>query len=58
MKTSYSTEMTVPFVTFFKNDKPRLIPSMVVTTAVTCFLITFVPQLMPVWMALSTRTWI
>jgi hypothetical protein len=36
------------------NDKTELVSSMVLSTFVACVLTTFVPQLMPLWMAMAT----
>lgn len=40
------------------NDKVEMVSSMVLTTFAACTLITFLPQLMPLWMANATRSWI
>lgn len=47
-------EIRTPAVFVKSNDVTRLVPSMVLSTVITCFLITFVPQLMPLWMQLAS----
>lgn len=51
---NFSVTFAVPNVFIQKNKKTLLIPSMVLSTLSVCTLVTFVPQLMPLWMALST----
>ena len=51
---NFSVTFAVPNVFIQNNKKTLLIPSMVFSTLSVCALITFVPQLMPLWMALST----
>ncbi len=45
----------VPAVLVSVNEKTLLIPSMVLSTLSVCFLTTFVPQLMPLWMELASN---
>jgi len=47
-------EIRTPAVFVKLNDITRLVPSMVLSTVLTCALITFVPQLMPLWMQLAS----
>jgi hypothetical protein len=47
-------EIRTPAIFVKSNDVTRLVPSMVLSTVITCFLITFVPQLMPLWMQLAS----
>ncbi len=47
-------EIRTPAVFVKLNDITRLVPSMVLSTVITCALITFVPQLMPLWMQLAS----
>ena len=51
---SVGFEINVPAIFIQKNDRNLLIPSMVLSTLFTCMLITFVPQLMPLWMQLAS----
>lgn len=46
----------VPAVLVSVNDKNLLVPSMVLSTLSVCFLTTFIPQLMPLWMQLATMS--
>lgn len=43
-------------VFLYVNDKRHLVGSAVLSTVAVCIVTTFVPQLMPVWMAMATRT--
>ncbi len=47
-------EIRTPAVFVKLNDITRLVPSMVLSTVVTCALITFIPQLMPLWTQLAS----
>lgn len=49
-----SVTYAVPNIFVMKDNKTMLVPSMVLSTVVSCFLITFVPQLMPLWMQLAS----
>jgi hypothetical protein len=40
----------IPNTLVIKNGEPQLVASMVLTTLSICFLMTFVPQLTPLWM--------
>lgn len=51
---SFSVDVRVPAVFIETNGQKRLVASMVLSTVLTCFLITFVPQLMPLWMQLAS----
>jgi hypothetical protein len=53
MKT-FSVDIKVPYVFIKRKDKTSLVPSMVMSTVFTCALITFIPQLVPVWMQLAS----
>lgn len=53
---SVGFEIKVPAVFIQKDHKNLLIPSMVFSTLLTCALITFIPQLMPLWMQLASTT--
>lgn len=50
----FSVNFKVPNVFVAVNDKTLLVPSMVLSTISVLALATFVPQLMPLWMAWST----
>lgn len=50
----FSVNFKVPAVLVAVNGKNLLIPSMVLSTISVLSLATFVPQLMPLWMAWST----
>lgn len=49
-----AVNFAVPNVFVTANDKMVLVPSMVLSTLSVLVLTTFVPQLMPLWMSLST----
>ena len=49
-----SVKFAVPNVFVAANEKTLLVPSMVLSTLVVCALTTFVPALMPLWMAGAT----
>lgn len=51
---NFAVEINVPAVFVSVNDKNLLVPSMVLSTILTCSLITFIPQLMPLWMQLAS----
>jgi hypothetical protein len=51
---NFSVETSVPAIFVMSNDVTRIVPSMVLSTVITCALITFVPQLMPLWMQLAS----
>lgn len=51
---SMSVDIRVPAVFINSNDRTLLVPSMVLSTVLTCALITFIPQLMPLWMQLAS----
>jgi hypothetical protein len=51
---NFSVSFKVPNVLVAVNDKTLLVPSMVLSTLSVLTLATFVPALMPLWMALST----
>lgn len=51
---SFSYSISIPFFVF-KDDKTMPVTSMVLSTLVVCAVTTFVPQLMPLWMAMATR---
>lgn len=53
---SFSVDIRTPAVFIEKNGQTKLVASMVLSTAFTCFLITFVPQLVPLWMQLESTT--
>lgn len=52
-----SVNMQLPCVFIEKNDIHLLVPSMVLSTIAACALITFIPQLMPLWMNAVSRSW-
>ena len=47
-------EIRTPAVFVKLNDITQIVPSMVLSTVVTCALITFIPQLMPLWAQLAS----
>jgi hypothetical protein len=49
-----SVKFAVPNVFVTSNKKTMLVPSMVLSTLAVCALTTFVPVLMPLWMAWAT----
>lgn len=53
---SIGVDIRFPAVFVQKNDRNLLVPSMVISTIVTCALITFIPQLMPLWMQLAATS--
>lgn len=53
---SMSVDIRVPAVFVQKNGHNLLVPSMVLSTILTCALITFIPQLMPLWMQLAATS--
>lgn len=56
MKKSIGIEINFPAVFFLRNDEKLLVSSMVASTVITCALITFIPQLIPLWMQLASAT--
>lgn len=50
----FSFVFGLPVTRVILNGKTKLISSMVLSTMAACALITFVPQLMPLWMAWAT----
>jgi hypothetical protein len=50
-----SATFAIPAIIIAVNDKALLVPSMVLSTILTCSLITFIPQLMPLWMQLASN---
>lgn len=50
---SIGVNIRVPAIFVEKNDQNLLVPSMVLSTILTCALITFIPQLMPLWTQLA-----
>ncbi len=52
---NFSITLQVPTVFVKINEQTQLVPSMVLSTLATCALITFLPQLMSLWMAAATR---
>lgn len=48
------TVIGFPIVMVREQGKSKLVASMVASTIMACALITFVPQLMPLWMAWAT----
>jgi diacylglycerol kinase len=52
---SFSYSISIPFFVF-KDDKTMPVTSMVLSTLVVCAVTTFVPQLMPLWMAMASRS--
>lgn len=52
---SFSFNFSIPFFVF-KDDKTMPVTSMVFSTLVVCAVTTFVPQLMPLWMAMASRS--
>lgn len=52
--TSIAVQVNIPAVFVEKNDSKMIVPSMVLSTILTCALITFLPQLMPLWMQLAS----
>lgn len=53
---SLSYEIRLPAVFIAVDDKNLLVPSMVLSTIMACFLITFIPQLTPIWMQFASST--
>lgn len=53
---SLSCEIGLPATFVAADGKNLLVPSMVLSTIMACFLITFIPQLMPLWMSFATST--
>ncbi len=53
---NFSVTWSIPNVFVKFNDETKLVPSMVLSTLYACVLITFLPQLMPLWIAWSTRS--
>jgi hypothetical protein len=51
-----SVKFWLPYVFITSDDKPLLVPSMVLSTLAVCFLATFIPALMPLWVARATNT--
>jgi hypothetical protein len=51
---NFAVDFKVPNVFVQVNDKTLLAPSMVLSTLSVCAFATFLPQLMPFWMAWST----
>jgi len=49
-----SCELFVPYFFAMKDKEVMAVPSFVGTTMITCFLITQIPALMPLWMLLAT----
>ncbi len=49
-----SIDIRTPAVFVKLNDITQIVPSMVLSTVVTCALITFIPQLMPLWTQLAS----
>lgn len=49
-------KFSIPCVFLSMNDKTMIVPSMVLSTLAVCVLTTFVPALMPLWMAGATKT--
>ena len=49
-----AVKFAVPKVFVSVNDKTMLVPFMVLSTLAVCVLTTFVPALMPLWMAVAT----
>lgn len=47
-------KFAIPNIFVIVNERALLVPSMVLSTLSVCVLTTFVPQLMPMWMALAT----
>jgi len=52
----FSVKVALPSVFVIVNGKAELISSMVLSTLTACALITFLPQLMSLWMAASTNS--
>lgn len=50
----FSNKFGLPVTRVAVNGTTELISSMLLSTMVACALITFVPQLMPLWMARAT----
>lgn len=55
---NFSVDMPLPYVFVKKNGVNMLVPSMVLSTITACVLITFVPQLMPLWMSVTAGSWL
>ena len=49
-----AVEFKIPAVLLSVNNNILPVTSMVLSTVMTCALITFVPQLMPLWMQLAS----
>jgi hypothetical protein len=45
----------LPYVFAFKDGQMQAVPTFVGSTLLTCFLITFVPSLMPLWMLCASN---
>lgn len=50
------TVIRLPTVFVKVKDVTKLVPSMVLSTILTCVLIEFAPQLMPLWMQLAANS--
>ena len=50
----YAVEIEIPNVFIQVNKKTLLVPSMVLSSFLSAAFATFLPQLMPLWMAWST----
>ena len=51
---NFAITWSIPNVFVKINGQTKLVPSMVLSTLSACALITFLPQLMPLWIAWST----
>jgi hypothetical protein len=53
MKSS-NVKMLFPYVFVFKKGEMQAIPTFLCSTLLTCFVLTFVPTLVPLWSQLAT----
>lgn len=46
---SYSFELRIPYIFFFRDDRLSAVPTFVGSTLLACFLLTYMPALVPLW---------
>lgn len=51
-------DMHTPYVYVYHNGILSAIPTFVLTTLLTCFLLTFIPSMVPLWSACATNSWV
>jgi hypothetical protein len=57
MKVASLLPLPLP-VFVYKHNQILLVPSMALTTLSICVLLTFLPQLTPIWSAMASRSWV